>query len=90
MGALGDGDDSDEEDDGDSDERDRGTADGGGGGRSRPVEAAGGNGGPRTGGRMKIRMPAECPFDREEILGIWSRYASELFRFSCTTRTHVQ
>lgn len=68
TGRLGEDDDSEEEDE----ERDCSTSDGRGGHGRRSEKARG-----RIGGlpcsRRKARIPAECPFDREEILQIWSR-----------------
>lgn len=69
--GLGEVDDSEEEDDDQGDGR---IGDAGGGRGSRSGEAGERHGG-LPGSRRKTRMLAACPFDREEILQIWLRYA---------------
>lgn len=64
SGGPGNGDDSEEEDDNEHDYR---------GGGSRSEKTLGTISG-RPGSWRRNRTPAECPFDREEILQIWSRF----------------
>lgn len=66
-------DDSEDEDD---DERDDGCSDAGGENGSIPGKAEERNVG-LSGSKRRIRTPAECPFHREEILQIWSRFVPD-------------
>lgn len=80
----GPGEDDDSEDEEDAEQGDDGFGDAAGGYGHRPGKAGGRNGG-LPGSRRRTRTPAECPFDREEILQIWSRSDSVIFCLQLTT-----
>ena len=84
MGELGQ-DDAPENEDGDESDDFSSRARGGDGTVS--GKAAGLTGG-LPGKRVTNRVPAECPFDRDEILQIWSRFAPVGSSLSCTYFAH--